>query len=62
MLTVAEVKVTFVLSPSCPVHKHFNILELKMTVSLSGVFAPCSALFQLFYVFLHGFGPPNWIC
>ena len=42
------------------VHSINNTYE--MTISLSGVFVPCSALFSLFCaVLLRGFGPRNWI-
>ena len=52
--------VTLVLSPKLALsslHKQFNILELKMTISLSGVFVPYSELFSLFYVLFHVFCP-----
>ena len=52
MLTVAEV--------ISNVHSINNTYE--MTISLSGVSLPCSALFSVFYAYLlHGFGPRNWI-
>ena len=52
MLTVAEA--------ISDVHSINNTYE--MTISLSGVSVPCSALFSVFYAYLlHGFGPRNWI-
>ena len=62
MLTVAEViSDPCIFAPNLLlVHSINNTYE--MTISLSGVFVPCSALSSLFYAYLlHGFGPRNWI-
>ena len=62
MLTVPEVTSDpCIFAPNrLLVHSFNNTFE--MTISLSRVFVPCSALSSLFYAYpLHGFGPRNWI-